>query len=77
MWYQMHLTLLKWLFQDEYQISLFTRKSGLSLEWVRDNKYFTPVAKIDDAFGDRNLCTCLPMEAYGDGETKVKTEVLK
>ncbi len=42
------------------------------LEWVRDNKYFTPVAKIDDAYGDRNLCTCLPIEEYIDDEPIVE-----
>jgi glycine dehydrogenase len=29
------------------------------------DKYFTPVTRIDDAYGDRNLvCTCVPIEAY-------------
>lgn len=29
------------------------------------NKYWSPVARIDNAYGDRNLiCTCLPIEAY-------------
>lgn len=28
-------------------------------------KYWSPVARIDNAYGDRNLiCTCLPIEAY-------------
>lgn len=28
-------------------------------------KYWPPVTRIDDAYGDRNLvCTCLPIEAY-------------
>jgi glycine dehydrogenase len=34
---------------------------------VRDNKYFSPVARIDGAYGDRNLvCSCPPISAYGD-----------
>lgn len=29
------------------------------------DKYFVPVGRIDDAWGDRNLmCTCVPIEAY-------------
>jgi len=29
--------------------------------------YWTPVARIDGAYGDRNLvCTCIPLEAYED-----------
>lgn len=42
------------------------------LEWIRDSKYFTPVAKIDDAYGDRNLCACLPMEEYEEEKVEVK-----
>ncbi len=62
---------------DDYKFPYSREKAAYPSEWVRDNKYFTPVGKIDDAYGDRNLCACLPMEAYGDGETKVKTEELK
>jgi len=33
--------------------------------WVRDGKFWPHVARIDNAFGDRNLvCTCPPMDAY-------------
>lgn len=33
--------------------------------WSAENKYFTPVTRIDDAYGDRNLvCTCDPIESY-------------
>lgn len=33
----------------------------------RERKYWPPVARIDNAYGDRNLiCTCLPIEAYED-----------
>ncbi|PLW98478.1 MAG: glycine dehydrogenase (aminomethyl-transferring) [Marinilabiliales bacterium] len=62
---------------DDYQFPYSREKAAYPSEWVRDNKYFTPVGKIDDAYGDRNLCACLPMEAYGDGAAKIKTEVLK
>jgi len=28
-------------------------------EWVRENKYWPPVARIDEAYGDRNfMCRC-------------------
>jgi glycine dehydrogenase len=33
--------------------------------WTREHKYWPPVARIDNAYGDRNLvCTCLPIESY-------------
>ncbi|MGF7140847.1 hypothetical protein [Roseimarinus sediminis] len=32
---------------------------------IRENKFWPPVTRVDDAFGDRNLvCTCPPVEAY-------------
>ena len=35
--------------------------------WLRDGKFWPSVARIDNAFGDRNLvCTCPPMESYED-----------
>ena len=40
-------------------------KAAYPLEWVRDNKFFASVSRVDDAYGDRNLvCTCEPIEAY-------------
>jgi len=33
--------------------------------WVREYKFWPAVARIDDAYGDRNLvCTCPPIESY-------------
>ncbi len=33
--------------------------------WTRENKFWPAVARIDNAYGDRNLvCSCLPMDAY-------------
>jgi glycine dehydrogenase len=35
------------------------------LPWVRDNKFWPSVNRIDDVYGDRNLfCACVPMENY-------------
>ena len=54
------------LITSNWEMPYSREKAGYPLEWVRDNKYFTPVAKIDDAYGDRNLCTCLPLSAYAE-----------
>ncbi len=33
--------------------------------WLRVHKYWPPVARVDNAYGDRNLvCACPPLEAY-------------
>ncbi len=38
--------------------------------WVRAHKYWPPVGRVDNAFGDRNfICSCPPMESYADEET--------
>ncbi len=35
------------------------------LPYLRTSKFWPPVSRIDNAYGDRNLvCTCLPPEAY-------------
>src|SRR5690606_37234303 len=35
--------------------------------WLREHKYWPPVGRIDNAWGDRNLvCACLPTDAYAD-----------
>ncbi|HSU07101.1 MAG TPA: aminomethyl-transferring glycine dehydrogenase, partial [Acetobacteraceae bacterium] len=35
--------------------------------FVRDAKYWPPVARVDNVYGDRNLvCTCEPLEAYAE-----------
>jgi glycine dehydrogenase len=52
------------LISDNWEMPYSRESAAFPLEWVRDNKYFTPVAKIDDAYGDRNLCTCLPVSNY-------------
>jgi glycine dehydrogenase len=33
--------------------------------WLRDSKFWPPVGRVDNPYGDRNLvCTCPPMEQY-------------
>ncbi|WP_445957720.1 aminomethyl-transferring glycine dehydrogenase [Yeosuana sp.] len=39
--------------------------AAFPLDFVKDNKFWPTVRRIDDAYGDRNLiCTCAPIEAY-------------
>ncbi|MDR1226251.1 MAG: aminomethyl-transferring glycine dehydrogenase [Prevotellaceae bacterium] len=44
----------------------YTREqAAYPLEWIKENKFFPHVSKIDSAYGDRNLvCTCDPIESY-------------
>lgn len=44
---------------DDWAHAYGREKAAYPLEWIRDNKFWINVARIDDAFGDRNLvCTC-------------------
>jgi glycine dehydrogenase len=39
--------------------------AAFPLPWVRASKYWPPVKRVDNVYGDRNLvCTCAPLEAY-------------
>ena len=55
---------LEMVMATDYAFPYSREKAAFPLPWVREAKYFTPVAKIDDAYGDRNLCTCLPLSEY-------------
>ncbi|MBV9999571.1 MAG: glycine dehydrogenase (aminomethyl-transferring), partial [Verrucomicrobia bacterium] len=48
----------------------YTRESAAyPLGWVRGRKYWPPVSRIDNVYGDRNLfCTCAPLEAFQPAE---------
>ena len=43
-------------------------RAAFPLPFVRANKYWPPVSRIDNTHGDRNLvCSCPPLDAYMDG----------
>ena len=40
-------------------------KAAYPLKWVRNNKYWPPVGRVDNAFGDKNIvCSCPPLDDY-------------
>ncbi len=50
---------------DEWTHPYARTKAAYPLEWIRENKFWPPVTRVDDAYGDRNLvCTCAPIEDY-------------
>jgi len=59
---------------SDYRQPYSREKAVFPLDWIRNDKYFPPIGKIDDTYGDRNLCPCLPVGEY-DGPV-VKTEEL-
>jgi glycine dehydrogenase len=50
---------------DKWEHPYGREKAAYPLDWIRENKFWIDVARIDDAYGDRNLvCTCTPIEEY-------------
>jgi glycine dehydrogenase len=40
-------------------------QAAFPLPWLRENKYWPPVNRVDNAYGDRHLvCSCPPLEDY-------------
>ncbi|NSW44419.1 MAG: aminomethyl-transferring glycine dehydrogenase [Bacteroidales bacterium] len=53
------------IISDDWNHSYSRNKAAYPLTWVKENKFFPAIARIDDAYGDRNLvCTCTPIEEY-------------
>ncbi|GAB4381215.1 MAG: aminomethyl-transferring glycine dehydrogenase [Salibacteraceae bacterium] len=53
------------LLSADWPFNYSREKAAFPLPWVSENKYWPPVSRIDDAYGDRNLiCACPPIEEY-------------
>jgi len=62
----------KLVVNDEWNRPYTRKKAAYPLAWVRDNKFWPSVAKVDNAYGDRNLiCSCTPIEAYASETLEV------
>ncbi|MEX2581519.1 MAG: aminomethyl-transferring glycine dehydrogenase [Verrucomicrobiales bacterium] len=56
------------LLSDDWSRGYSRDAAAYPVPWVRERKFWPPVARIDNVFGDRHLvCTCEGMEAYGPG----------
>ncbi|MFD1930235.1 aminomethyl-transferring glycine dehydrogenase [Nonomuraea mangrovi] len=55
------------LVADEWTHPYTRTEAAYPVQGLRDGKYFSPVRRIDQAYGDRNLvCACPPLSAYED-----------
>ncbi|MGV9307119.1 aminomethyl-transferring glycine dehydrogenase [Nonomuraea sp. NPDC004354] len=55
------------LVADEWPHPYTRTEAAYPVQGLRDGKYFSPVRRIDQAYGDRNLvCACPPLSAYED-----------
>lgn len=58
---------------DEWRFPYSRQKASYPLPWLRDRKFWSPVRRVDDAYGDRNLmCSCPPVSEYIDRSTKTE-----
>ncbi|HXI46163.1 MAG TPA: aminomethyl-transferring glycine dehydrogenase, partial [Candidatus Acidoferrales bacterium] len=66
------------LLRDEWARPYSREQGAYPAHWVRARKYWPPVRRIDNVYGDRNVvCACLPTEAYAEasGETQLLVAV--
>jgi glycine dehydrogenase len=50
---------------DDWDRPYSREQAAFPAPWLRESKFWPPVARIDNVYGDRNLvCVCLPVEEY-------------
>ncbi|MEN8226572.1 MAG: aminomethyl-transferring glycine dehydrogenase [Bacteroidota bacterium] len=55
------------LLSENWEQTYSRSKAAYPLPWVKENKFWPPVSRINDGYGDRNLvCSCDPIESYRD-----------
>jgi glycine dehydrogenase len=55
--------------KDEWNHSYARSKAAYPLAYIRGNKFWASVGRVDNAYGDRNLvCACPPIESYSEAE---------
>ncbi|NQY99953.1 MAG: aminomethyl-transferring glycine dehydrogenase [Bdellovibrionales bacterium] len=56
---------LKRMTSDDWDLPYSRQQAAYALPWLYNKKFWVPVGRVDNAFGDRNLvCTCAPLEDY-------------
>ena len=57
------------LLSENWNRSYNREKAAFPLPYLRFNKFWPSVSRVDSAYGDRNLiCSCIPVEAYSEVE---------
>ena len=59
---------------DEWRHAYRREVAAYPLASLRAAKYWPPVARVDNVYGDRNLfCSCVPLADYADGAARVSS----
>ena len=60
---------LEMITSDEWSLPYSRSKAAYPLDYIRENKFWASVRRVNNAQGDRNLiCTCAPISDYEDAE---------
>ncbi len=52
---------------SDWKHSYAREQAAFPLPWVRENKFWPSVARVDNVYGDKHLiCACPPIESYAD-----------
>ena len=54
---------------DEWSFAYSRQQAAYPLEYVKANKFWPSISRVNNTYGDRNLiCTCEPVSAYAEAE---------
>ncbi len=54
---------------DEWSNSYSRSKAAFALDYLKQNKFWPAVSRVNNTYGDRNLiCTCEPVSSYAEAE---------
>ncbi|HJU45343.1 MAG TPA: aminomethyl-transferring glycine dehydrogenase [Chitinophagaceae bacterium] len=54
---------------DEWDHAYSRQEAAFPLEYVKENKFWPSISRVNNTYGDRNLvCTCEPIESYREVE---------
>jgi glycine dehydrogenase len=52
---------------DDWKHAYRREEAAFPAASLRQNKYWPPVARVDNVYGDRHLfCSCIPLSEYGE-----------
>jgi len=58
------------LLAEKWERGYSRQSAAYPADWTREHKFWPPVGRIDNAYGDRNLfCSCLPVEDFSPPKT--------
>lgn len=61
---------LSMLSEDQWNLPYSRAKAAYPLDYIREQKFWASVRRVNNAYGDRNLiCTCAPISDYEETES--------